>query len=590
MRTLTDALKAEQVKASRKPLVKLEVAAYGHPAAVAATELQWQDFVWERLTSISDATAPIFHGLAVPGDGSVCRLRNVAGTLYYQRVTSPSVNSDWSTWVSNFGSVVAGPISITAKGVYVVAFGSDGTNLYRRESSDYGATWGGWIKMSSARPCERGCSAAFKANGDLAVVHATDVNDPTSLYIQKRVSGSWTTGGGQIAGDHPVSALALYHDGDWNILALILDGTYIRLARGIYGDGDQYAVGVWSGWQFINSSKAKVDFSTQIAMRQFKTGRAGKYIPTYYEQVSAVNQARAVDNLAVDDPFLCYQSSMGAMYSFTKDNTPWFYRLRPGTEFNDMDWYKAFTLNVTATYGLALGSDGTYLYAAAPDQVWRTVLPGSWSPPAAGSGAGTNYAVPAADVFLIKEKVRDMSPGSLEFYLDNSKGSYNAPGIGNSSLIASLKRGSQVTLSIGYRASTDLLSVAGKYFIEALGYSRKPGESLFTVRCVDAWGLLERYAFNRPAEWNAAASDFSVYDLIGKVVAAVGGTLSYKSRSSYITAIYPHISVNAGENGAVVLRNLLSLVPDVIFFVGLDGYIVYPQAADSVSYYLRFQK
>ena len=69
---------------------------------------------------------------------------------------------------------------------------------------------------------------------------------------------------------------------------------------------------------------------------------------------------------------------------------------------------------------------------------------------------------------------------------------------------------------------SDLLSVAGKYFIESLGYSRKPGESLFTVRCVDAWGLLERYAFNRPVEWNSAASDFTVYDLIGKVVAAWG--------------------------------------------------------------------
>ena len=230
-----------------------------------------------------------------------------------------------------------------------------------------------------------------------------------------------------------------------------------------------------------------------------------------------------------------------------------------------MEWYKAYPLNVTATYGLALGSDGVYLYATAPDQVWRTVLPGSWSPPTAGSGAGTNYAVPAADVILIKEKVRDLLAGSLEFSLDNSRGAYNAPGTGSSSLIASLKRGSQVTLSIGYRAGTDLLSVAGKYFIEAVGYSRKPGESLFTVRCVDAWGLLERYAFNRPAEWNAAASDYAVYDLIGKVVAAVGGTLTYKSRSSYITAIYPHLSVNAGENGAVVLRNLLSLVPDVIF-------------------------
>ncbi|MGA2159113.1 MAG: hypothetical protein ABSG90_07825 [Dehalococcoidia bacterium] len=586
MRTISDALKAEQVRASRKPLVKLEVATFGHPAAVQATELQWQDFAWERLTAAADATVPTYHALAVPGDGSVCRLRNVAGALYYQRVASPSGSSDWSAW-SSFGSVVAGPIAITARGANVVAFGSNGTNLYRRESSDYGATWGAWVQMANARPCERGCAAAFKANGDLAVIHATDASDPTSLYIQKRVGGTWSTGGGQIDGDHLVSALAMYHDGDWNVLALMLDGSNIRLARGIYGDGDQYAVGVWSGWQFINSSKAKIDFSGQVTMRMW---RSKNKTTTYYEQISAVNQARAADNLAVDDPFVCYQSSLGAMYSFTKDNAPWFYRLRPGTEFKDMDWYKAYPLDVIATYGLALASDGTYLYAAAPNQVWRTALPGSWAPPSPGAGAGTNYAVPAADVLSIKEQVKDITPGELVFTLDNSRGTYNAPGTGSSSLIASLKRGSQVILSIGYRGSTDLLSVAGKYFIEALGYSRKPGESLFTVRCVDAWGLLERYAFNRPVEWNAGASEFTVYDLIGKVVAAVGGTLTVKSASSYMTTVYPHLSVNAGENGAVVLRHLLALVPDVIFFVGLDGYIVYPQATDSISYYLRFPK
>lgn len=151
MRTLSDALKAEQIKASRKPLVKLEVATYGHPAAVAASALHWQDFFWERLTAAADATAPTYHGLAVPSDGSVCRLRNAAGTLYYQRVTSPSVSSDWSSW-SSFGSVVAGPIAITAQGAYVVAFGSDGVNLYRRESSDYGASWGSWTKCLMPAP------------------------------------------------------------------------------------------------------------------------------------------------------------------------------------------------------------------------------------------------------------------------------------------------------------------------------------------------------------------------------------------------------------------------------------------------------
>jgi len=133
-----------------------------------------------------------------------------------------------------------------------------------------------------------------------------------------------------------------------------------------------------------------------------------------------------------------------------------------------------------------------------------------------------------------------------------------------------------------------LLSVAGKYYVERLEYARAPGQSYLIISAVDAWALLHRYAFNRAAEWNAGGDVSSVYDIASLIVQAVGGTLSYKSRSSDITGTYPRLTVNAGENGAAVLRQLLSLVPDVIFFVGLNGYIVYPQVADASTYELRF--
>lgn len=585
MRTIPDTLKEEQRRSPRRPLVKLEVATYGHPAAVADADLQWQSFAWERLTSVSDSTPVSPHAVAMPGDGSICRFRNASGTLYFQRVVSPSPSSDWSSWV-NVGTGLSGhPVGIAAHGAEVVLFADDGTCLYRRVSSDYGVTWGAWIQMLNTCPCERGIAMAYKSNGDLGVVHASDVSDPTSLYFQKRVSGSWSSGAGQISGDYEVSALALYHDGDWNMLALMLDGSYIRLARAIWGDGDQYPVGTFSGWEFINSYKAKVEFSSQVALRQFRTRRKS---PTYYEKVSAVNETRAVDNLGVDDPYLVYHASLGAMFSFSKDNKPWFYRLRPGTEFKDSDWYRAWPLDVMATYGLALCCDGTYLYASAPNQVWRTGLPGSWTPPTAGSGAGTPYTVPAADVLAVREKVEPLAAGSLEVTLGNAKGQYNGAGAGSASLLASLKRGSEVRLLIGYRrAASDLLSLCGKYYIEELGYRRKPGEAHFIIRCIDAWGLLERFAFSRPAEWNAGSSTYAVYDLISIVVQAVGGSLSYKSRSSEIISIYPYLSVHAGQNGAAVIRHLLELVPDVIYFVGLQGYIVYPQATDEPTYMFR---
>ena len=388
MRSLSTSFTTAQRAAIGRPLVKLEIASYGHPATVASTALQWSDFYWELL--VSDSTTVNKHAVAMPADGSICRVRTDGVHIKYQRVTTPSAASDWTTWADWGDGPGNNPIGLAAYGTEVIAFGNDGVNLYYKKSTNSGSTFGSWTAMTNARPCERGCAAAFKANGDLAVVHASDFNDPTSLYIQKRTGGTWSTGLGQISGDFEISALALYHDGDWNMLALLLDGSNIRLARGIYGDGHDYSAGTWSGWEFVNSYKASVNFSGQTRLRLWRTQGRGKSQPTYYERVSAVNELRAIDNLNVDDPYITYHASLGAVFSFTKDNKPWFYRLRPGTAFMDSDWYKAWPLDATATYGLALCCDGTYLYAAAPNQVWRTALPGSWAPPTAGAGAGTN--------------------------------------------------------------------------------------------------------------------------------------------------------------------------------------------------------
>jgi len=100
--------------------------------------------------------------------------------------------------------------------------------------------------------------------------------------------------------------------------------------------------------------------------------------------------------------------------------------------------------------------------------------------------------------------------------------------------------------------------------------------------------LLEHYQFNKPVEWNTDSEDHTVYGLIELVVSSIGATLDYKSRSSLITGLYPRLDVHAGESAASVLRRLLDLVPDVIYFFGLAGYIVYPRADDSPVYYYKF--
>ena len=589
MRTLTDTLEAEQKKPSRKPLVKVEVQEFGHPQASGS--IQWELFAWEKIFGNSDAQN--FHGLAFPSDGSLNRIRLSGTAIHHQRVTSPDENSSYTSWTTNFGNTIANShLAIAAHGAEVMVAAAGAAYLYRRQSSNHGASWGSWTEMSNARPCERGCAIAYKANGDCIIVHASDVNDPTSLYVQKRTSGNWSTGLGQRGSyDVEIEALTAYHDGDWNIIALVLEGNYLSVVRMIYGDGDQVAVGTWGTDQKISLARARIDFATQLTLRQFKTGWSyatpgtKARVTTYWERHQAVIEALAGEAAGVSGPSLWKPSTYTALLSLARGNTPWVYRLKPGSEFIDDQWTKACSINTSAGYGLALADDGTYLWATQSNEVWRCLLPSSWAAPTPGAGAGELITIPKAQITRISETIDPQQQSQLEVELDNSKGDYDSPGEGD---IAYIKRGARVNLFIGYRTSIDDLEEAGRYFIESWEYNRSSGRASFTLNCIDAWGLLQRYAFNKPIEWNVDSDDFTVYELIDKALEAIDADLGYKSKSSLIDSLYPRFDVHAGETAASVISRLLSLVPDVIFFFGLQAYIIHPQADDTAAYKYKF--
>jgi hypothetical protein len=263
--------------------------------------------------------------------------------------------------------------------------------------------------------------------------------------------------------------------------------------------------------------------------------------------------------------------------------------LKPGTGFIDYNWNKASYIDTSASRGIALAADpsATYIWATQPNEVWRSELPSSWSPPTAGAGAGDKITIPISKIFRIAESIDPEQPSELTVELNNKDGTYNTPG---TAPIAEIKRGARANLHLGCKVgATDYVSEAGRYFIESMEYSRDPSKAFFIMHCTDAWGLLERYQFNKPVEWNVSSNEFTAYDLIGKVVQSVGGTLAYKSRSLLITNLYPRLEVGAGESAASVLRRLLNLVPDVIYFFGLDGYIVYPQQGDAHVYSYHFE-
>jgi len=213
----------------------------------------------------------------------------------------------------------------------------------------------------------------------------------------------------------------------------------------------------------------------------------------------------------------------------------------------------------------------------------------------ASSGQGTDEH--NHSLLSVTEKVNNLSTSTLDIVFNNYDGFFDNAGVGQLDVLAV---GSRVRLFLGYDIETiDPKEIVphgkeyeetSRYFVDSWSYNRTPNLTEFILHCIDAWGLLEKYRFNRKVSFNypGATTTYSVYELIEMLCLAIGGSLSYISRSSYITIFKPVIEVNAGENAANLLRRLLTVVPDVIRFIGNEGYMVYPQTGDKSTYNLKF--
>ncbi len=85
------------------------------------------------------------------------------------------------------------------------------------------------------------------------------------------------------------------------------------------------------------------------------------------------------------------------------------------------------------------------------------------------------------------------------------------------------------------------------------------------------------------------SEDATIWDIIETLIEAIGGNLYYVTRSTAITTITPHLRISAGESAASVVRRLLALTGDVLYFRGNDGYIVNPLTTDTSNYSYLFQ-
>lgn len=522
MRTLSSTLIAAQKSPASYPHAKVEV----KDRVGGITRLHWT-----RL--YTGAEPDNFHAAAMPGDGSLIRLRiDAANNLYRQRVTTPGTGSDYSVWTS--WGVTAYAVALAAFGSAVFAFrvGLDG-HLYRCESSDYGASWGSWVDMGDISGTSSTRLASCCKSATAAIVVYSQSN---AVYRRRLSGGTWEAAAAWTNSVASITGLAVWYQGDWNVVVTgtALTTTHPHVWTCLYGDGFGAAVGTWTS-------------------------------------LKELTRAESGSNVSFTFPCLGYpdvfRSFFVEAYSGSESySRPYWTHSLASAEYTSNLWREPVPFNLSSTYGLALCSGNSYVWLTRPDGVWRAPI----SP---------SSVELTSDVLLLATELNETS-GELSVSLRNDDGRFNTLGSGT---YEAIKLGSEVLFSPGYRTTSGVEVSAGlAFWITGWEHVSLGPKSAFVLRARDGWAQLEAWKAKRQYTW--AFDEKNVFTLLRWIHARAGLEFSAFSSSNAMSNLYPAFTIHPGESGKTAVLRLLEMVPDMLYFVGSYGYIVNPQSSDSSVY------
>ena len=523
MRDISSTLLKTQQSSSHIPYVKLQ-------ASNVINGLVRLD--WERL--YSGAEEDFHHGVAMPGDGSLIRVKITpvadGRKLYRQRVPNPNPSSNFSTWTytEQYNCLV---VATTSLGAEVSIFWINSSRQLRRiKSTDNGVTWGSPETIDySPSTAVNGLAAAYKPNGDLAVFFG----DQSILYAKKYTGGNWQTKTAWDKTTGDLSGVAVVYDGDWCLLVTGAGITSDLKVWGlVYGDGNQLPVGNWSGLNEMASAPAGGGFAYS---RPF---------------------------LDKPDVFRCLfieQYSGNESYS-----RPFWSHSIPGTGFINSLWRKAVPFDLASAYGLAIAHHGSYCWLSAPFGVWRASLE-------------IQTLDLATDVLYMKN-ITESQMGKLIVKLRNDEGRYSV-------LPSLLRIGNQVDISPGYHTPDgNEFSEGQAFLLQTYEYTSSRGEASLWLEAQDGWAAISLWTARYQFRWNKESNEKSVKDILAFVVGRAGLKLEVKSESAVINGYYPDFTIHPGDRGISIINRLLSFVPDCIFIEGSTAYVVNPQTFEPSSY------
>jgi len=480
------------------------------------------------------------HGVAMPGDGSLIRIRLAGDPLYIyrQRVTDPDENSDYTQWTQIEQCHYSRP-AVCASGANVLIFwvGTDPYPIRYIESTDNGATWTEPATLTSPANCPYWLAAAMKPNGDVCLIYwEWDV-----VKALKRTSGSWGSPATWTNDVNQCSSLAIVYHDDWNILVTGRDVDDNRSVwTCVYGDGNQASVGTWTALQDIMVMGTDTSYDY----------RAG-----------------SIDYLDEFRPFWCeWRNSPPETYHIY-----WTYSL-PDKDYIDNLWREPIPFNYDSYYGLAICHSATHAWLSSPNGVWRA------------SRDETIWDITSKVVEIKQWFAPQRYQSRLNVVVDNTAGLYNSFN----------KLGYEAIVYLGYKTAIgDEYSATPSCWITGWKFASPPWFPLLMIypagvlgtlhiEAETAWDILEGHKARRLFEWTAGQK--SVKQLLEFVLARAGFELVEISSSSAINNFKPEFKILEGYTLRWAVKKLLSYVDDIVFQRDDKFYLKQPQDDDSVDY------
>lgn len=527
MRQLSVTLQAAQRQPEKTPAVK--VCAINQNSGVIRQK-------WSRL--YTGAEPEYYHGLTIPGDGSLIRVRitplSDSRKIYRQRVTDPSPAGDFSQWVYT-GQYNAIVIAAASYGSEVsIIWVETNREIKRIKSTDNGVTWSTPETVDVLSTASvTGITASYTPDGSLAVFFT----EQATLYVKKCLGGQWQA---KVAWDKNtglLSGVGSIYDEDWKLLVTGQDasGNYKAWSL-VYGDGGGMPAGVWSALKEVATAPAGGDF----AFKQPFLDKPDTVRCFFIESFTGIQ--------AYERPFTSY--------------------VIPGTDYTEGLWREPAPFNLSSEYGLAMAHHGEFAWLSSASGVWR-------------SSAAAPMLDLSGDVVAVRQVVAKTA-GALKVELVNYEAKYASPGQGS---LAMLDRGCTLQFRAGYLTPSGAeYGEAQSYTIKSFEHVRSGGNSRLIIHAGNGWENLGGWQATQQLRWNRNGNESSLESILRVILAKAGLKLSVISRSSTIAGFYPDFTVNPGNNGKDIVRKLLSMVTDKIFIEGNTAFLVNPQPEDAALY------